>query len=99
MHNQNIDLIHHTIKQKGLPITFVNEIINGASTKKLKLIDWSYHAIKKFLAASMSPSQGRAPRYTRVFLTRASGLFGNDPASKHPSTATLLFSLGLPPSD
>ena len=31
---------------------------------------------------------------TRGFLTRASGLFGNDPASKHPSPATLLFSLG-----
>ena len=32
--------------------------------------------------------------YLGFFLTRASGLFGNDPASKHPSPATLLFSLG-----
>ena len=39
------------------------------------------------------------PRYTRGFLTRASRLFGNDPASKSPSSATLLFSLGLSPSD
>ena len=39
------------------------------------------------------------PRYTRGFLTRASRLFGNDPASKHPSPVTLLFSLGLSPSD
>ena len=39
------------------------------------------------------------PRYTRGFLTRASRLFGNDPASKSPSSATLLFALGLSPSD
>ena len=39
------------------------------------------------------------PRYTRGFLTRSSRLFGNDPASKHPSPVTLLFSLGFSPSD